>query len=170
MPIIDDIEAAVPALHRYARSLVPHRHDADDLVQDCLVRAFSRLPAEGAHETVLPWLFTILHNLSVSRWRMLRRRGQVVAVDTAAADPRLSVPATQESASLRRDLLRGFEQLSPEHQQILLLVSVEGLEYQQAATVLKIPVGTVMSRLSRARDALRAQLNGATRPHLRRIK
>ena len=160
------IEAAVPALHRYARSLVPHRHDADDLVQDCLVRAFSHPPPAGAHATVLPWLFTILHNLSVSRWRRLRRQGRVVDAEEAA----LSVAPAQEWAPLTRDLLRGFERLSPEHRQVLLLVSVEGLGYREAATILGVPLGTVMSRLSRARDALRTHMNGEERPHLRRIK
>jgi RNA polymerase sigma-70 factor (ECF subfamily) len=174
MSILSEIEASVPALHRYASSLVSSdRQDADDLVQDCLVRALSQVPQQEARrasgdgqEPILPWLFTILHNLSVSRWRALRRRG--IAVDPE--DANLQTPATQEWAPARRDLLRGFEGLSPEHRQVLLLVSVEGLEYREVAAVLGVPIGTVMSRLSRARDALRAAINGDERPALRRVK
>ena len=166
MSIIEEIEAAVPALQRYARHLVQHRQDADDLVQDCLVRALSRLPLPGADLSVRPWLFTILHNLSVSRWRRLQRWGRVVAPEDAG----LSVPPTQEWGPATRDLLRGFERLSPEHRQVLLLVSVEGLEYREVAEVLAVPIGTVMSRLSRARDALRVHMDGARTPKLRRVK
>ncbi len=173
MSIATEIEQAIPALHRYARSLVPQRPDADDLVQDCLVRAFSRLPEAGAQATVLPWLFTILHNLSVSRWRRLARWGRTVDL----ADAGLATPPAQDWAPTARDLLRGFERLSPEHRQVLLLVSVEGLDYRAAAAVLGVPTGTVMSRLSRARDALRDHMDGtggAARPHrrpaLRRVK
>lgn len=170
MSIIAEIEAAVPALHRYARSLVDHRQDADDLVQDCLVRALSRPPQPGGAGSVRPWLFTILHNLSVSRWRSLRRRGTTMGLDAAEAQAGLAVPPAQEWAPAARDLMRGFERLTAEHRQVLLLVSVEGLEYREVAAVLGVPVGTVMSRLSRARDALRAHMAGAERPMLRRVK
>ena len=167
MSIIEEIEAAVPALHRYARHLVQHRQDADDLVQDCLVRALSRLPVRDEGDMpVRPWLFTILHNLSVSRWRRMQRWGRVVDPEDAG----LSVPPTQEWGPATRDLLRGFERLSPEHRQVLLLVSVEGLEYREVAAVLGVPIGTVMSRLSRARDGLRAYMDGAQTPKLRRVK
>ncbi|HEX3349745.1 MAG TPA: RNA polymerase sigma factor [Acetobacteraceae bacterium] len=155
----------MPALHRYARTLVANRQDADDLVQDCLVRALGKIPAESA-VSVRPWLFTILHNLSVNRWRRIRRWGHLVeATETDAA-----VPSTQEWRVISHDLVRGFEQLSAEHRQVLMLVSVEGLEYREAAEILDVPIGTVMSRLSRARDALRAQMNGTGRPTLRRVK
>ena len=170
MSIIAEIEAAMPALHRYARSLVEHRADAEDLVQDCLVRALSGLPQGQGGLSVRPWLFTILHNLSVNRWRALRRRGTAVALGGDGAEPGLSVAPAQEWAATTRDLLRGFESLSAEHRQVLLLVSIEGLAYREAAAVLEVPVGTVMSRLSRARDALRAHMAGAERPLLRRVK
>ena len=146
--------------------MLRHRDEADDLVQDCLVRALGRLPAPSSDLAVRPWLFTILHNLSVSRWRRLRRRG--TAID--AAEVELPVPPPQEWSLAARDLLRGFESLPPEQRQVLLLVGVEGLEYREAAAVLGLPVGTVMSRLSRGRDALRAQMEGRDRPALRRVK
>ncbi len=153
--IIEEIEAAVPALHRYARLLVPNREDADDLVQTCLVRALSR-PPTGGTVSVRPWLFTILHNLSVNRWRALRRWGRVME----AGEADMAVPPAQEWRITSRDLVRAFERLSAEHRQVLLLVSVEGLEYRDVAEILGLPIGTVMSRLSRARDALRGHMNG----------
>jgi RNA polymerase sigma-70 factor (ECF subfamily) len=146
--------------------MLRHRDEADDLVQDCLVRALGRLPAPSSDLTVRPWLFTILHNLSVSRWRRLRRRG--TTVDAAAVD--LPVPPPQEWSLATRDLVRGLERLPAEQRQVLLLVGVEGLEYREAAAVLGLPVGTVMSRLSRGRDALRAHMEGRERPALRRVK
>jgi RNA polymerase sigma-70 factor, ECF subfamily len=164
--IVAEIEACLPALHRYARTLVPGRHDADDLVQDCLVRALGHLPPEDA-VSVRSWLFTILHNLSVNRWRRIRRWGHLVE----ARDIEASVPATQEWRVIWQDVVREFEQLSSEHKQVLLLVSVEGLEYREVAEILDIPIGTVMSRLSRARDALRARMSGRGRAvTLRRVK
>ena len=174
MSILSEIEASVPALHRYARSLVSaHRQDADDLVQDCLVAALGQLPQQEARraagegsDSALPWLFTILHNLSVSRWRSLRRRG--IAVDLE--DANLQVAPAQEWGPTRRDLLLAFDRLTPEHREVLLLVSVEGLEYRAVADIVGVPIGTVMSRLSRARDALRTAMNGEGRPALRRVK
>jgi RNA polymerase sigma-70 factor (ECF subfamily) len=146
--------------------MLRHRDEADDLVQDCLVRALGRLPAPSSDLAVRPWLFTILHNLSVSRWRRLRRRG--TNVDAAEVD--LPVPPPQEWSLATRDLVRGLERLPEEQRQVLLLVGVEGLEYREAAAVLALPVGTVMSRLSRGRDALRAHMEGRERPALRRVK
>ncbi len=166
MSIRAEIEAAVPSLQRYARTLVASRQDADDLVQECLVRALGRLPAAGTPMVVRPWLFTILHNLSVNRWRALRRWGHTMP----ASESELAVAPAQEWQLASRDLLRGFDRLSAEHRQVLLLVSVEGLEYREVAEILDIPLGTVMSRLSRARDTLRAAMNGAEPVMLRRIK
>jgi RNA polymerase sigma-70 factor (ECF subfamily) len=163
--MVAEIEACVPALHRYARTLVQNRHDADDLVQDCLVRALGRPPAEDT-VSVRPWLFAILHNLSVNRWRRIRRWGHPVELTETDA----AVASAQEWRMISRDLVQGFEQLSTEHRQVLILVSVEGLEYREVADILDVPVGTVMSRLSRARDALRAHMNGTGRATLRRVK
>ncbi len=161
-----EIEAAIPALRRYAWALLRHADDADELVQDCLVRALDRLPPPSSDLRVRPWLFTILHNLSVSRWRLLRRRG--LHVDAAQLDR--PTPAPQEWTLAMRDLMRGLADLPLDQRQVLLLVGVEGLEYREAAAVLGIPVGTVMSRLSRGRDTLRHRMEGRDRPALRRVK
>jgi RNA polymerase sigma-70 factor (ECF subfamily) len=164
MSIIAEIEESVPALRRYAWSLLRHAQDADDLVQDCLVRALDRLPAQPGIIAVRPWLFTILHNLSVSRWRSLRRRA------AARFTPEDQVAPAQDWNLATRDLMQGLDALGEEQRQVLLLVTVEGFEYRQVAAILGLPIGTVMSRLSRARDALRAHMEGRERQPLRRVK
>jgi RNA polymerase sigma-70 factor (ECF subfamily) len=169
MTLMGEIEGSIPALRRYAWSLLRNTDDADDLVQDCLVRALDRLATDPAISAVRPWLFTIMHNVFVSRWRTARRRHAMVHADPAEiAD--VSVGPEQDGALARRDLLAGLDQLTEDQRQVLLLASVEGLEYREVAAVLGIPVGTVMSRLSRARDSLHAHMDGAKRPLLRRVK
>lgn len=182
MAILTDIEEAVPALRRYAASLLRRTQDADDLVQDCLVRALDRLPARTGNLPVKPWLFAILHNLFVSRWRSARRWRRVL-VPAGAEPPEAALPAAQDWTLAHRDLLRGLAALPEGQRQVLLLVAVEGLEYRDVATILGIPIGTVMSRLSRARDGLRSHMAGqlgndtsrskagrAARATLRRVK
>ncbi len=146
--------------------MLRHGDEADELVQECLVRALGRLPPPSSDLRVRPWLFTILHNLSVSRWRALRRRGQAIGLDAVE----LPVPPPQDGRLVARDLMRGLALLPLEQRQVLLLVGVEGLGYREAASVLGLPVGTVMSRLSRGRDALRSHMEGRGRPALRRVK
>ena len=169
MTAMGEIEASIPALRRYAWSLLRNNDDADDLVQDCLVRALDRLAMDPAIIAVRPWLFTIMHNVFVSRWRTARRR-RAAAPGDAAAIGDVAVGPEQDGALARRDLLSGLDQLTEDQRQVLLLVSVEGLEYREVAQVLGVPVGTVMSRLSRARDNLHAHIDGGKRPLLRRVK
>ncbi|MEJ1977517.1 MAG: sigma-70 family RNA polymerase sigma factor [Acetobacteraceae bacterium] len=167
MSALSEIEEAVPALRRYAWSLLRHSQDADDLVHDCVVKALDGLPKRAVDGAVKPWLFTIMHNLFVSRWRTARRRATVMV---AATDAEAPVAAAQEWSLATRDLVGGLDRLPPEQRDVLLLVSVEGLEYREVAMVLGVPIGTVMSRLSRARDALRNHLEGQERQPLRRVK
>jgi RNA polymerase sigma-70 factor (ECF subfamily) len=175
MSILTEIEEAVPALRRYAANLLRHTQDADDLVQDCLVRALDRLPARIGDLPVKPWLFTILHNLFVSRWRSARR-WRLVFVPLGAEPPPAAVAPAQDWALAHHDLMRGLHALPEGQRQVLLLVGVEGLEYREVAMILDIPIGTVMSRLSRARDGLRAHMAGqparapAAMRGLRRVK
>ena len=174
MSTLTEIEETVPALRRYAASLLRQTQDADDLVQDCLVRALDKLPSRNAEVPVKPWLFAILHNLFINRWRKARRWARILS-DPGPDTPEIPVEASQEWSIAQRDLLRGLHGLPEGQRQVLLLVGVEGLEYREVAMILDIPIGTVMSRLSRARDGLRDHMAGrahqaAPRQTLRRVK
>ncbi|MDE1147634.1 MAG: sigma-70 family RNA polymerase sigma factor [Azospirillaceae bacterium] len=154
------VEPLIPPLRRYARALVRDAATADDLVQDCLERAITRWHQRRADGDARTWLFTILHNLAVSHIRQNRRRGGQVALDDAVAEPALSRPPTQEDALRHADLLRALDTLPEDQRAVLLLVSVEDLSYAEAARVLDIPIGTVMSRLARAREKLAQHMEG----------
>jgi RNA polymerase sigma factor (sigma-70 family) len=168
------VEPLIPALRRYARSLLRDRAAADDLVQDCLERVIARWHQRRADGNARTWAFTILHNLAVNLLKQRARRGQHLAIDDADAAV-IAGPATQEERLRHRDLLRCLEALPEELRSVLLLVSVEDLPYAEAARVLDIPVGTVMSRLFRARETLSRAMEANTsadapRPVVRRIK
>lgn len=164
------LEPLIPGLRRYARAMVANRAEADDLVQDCLERAIGRWGQRRGRD-VRPWLFAILHNLAVSRWRRLARRGASFSLDEVEPSA-LAAPPGRLEADETRDVLKALATLSDEHRAVLLLVAVEDLSYAQTAEALGVPLGTVMSRLSRARAALSGALDpGAARtPHLRRVK
>ena len=168
------VEPLIPALRRYARSLLRDAASADDLVQDCLERVIGRWHQHRADANARTWVFTILHNLAVNRLKQTARRGRDMAIDDAS-EAVLARPGNQEDRLRHRDLLRGLQGLPEDQRSVLLLVSVEDLSYAEAARVLDIPIGTVMSRLSRARESLlRAMEAGpratASSPALRRIK
>jgi RNA polymerase sigma-70 factor (ECF subfamily) len=163
------IEACIPALRRYAWSLLRSREDADDLVHDCLARALDKLHTRRDDADVRAWLFTILHNLFVSQHRRRRARAGTVPLEEEHANA-ASRPATQEDQLLWRDMLRALERLPEEQRSVVLLVSVEDLSYAEAAAVLGIPIGTVMSRLARGRERLREYTGTEPRPTLRRVK
>jgi RNA polymerase sigma-70 factor (ECF subfamily) len=174
--MIRKIEPSIPSLRRYARALVRDAAEADDLVQDCLERAIGRWDQRRPDGDPRGWLFSILHNLAVSRWRRLKRRGPHLALD-AVGEAELALSAAQGGDVRQAELLRALDALPEDQRAVLLLVGVEDLTYAQAAGVLGVPVGTVMSRLSRARERLAAVLNVAepaarpvTRPALRRVK
>ena len=160
------LEPQIPALRRYAFALTRDHAKADDLVQDCLERAISRWYLRAADPDLRAWLFTMLHNLFISGQRSLRRRPPHETLDNSAA---ANTPADQDGALLGRDILSQFAALSEDHRAVLLLVAIEGLPYGNVARILGIPIGTVMSRLSRAREQFRRQMDGE-RPALRRVK
>lgn len=171
--LISQVEPMIPALRRYGRGLLHDAAAADDLVQDCLERVISHWHRRRS-EDARTWVFTILHNLAVNRLRQASRRGQHVPFDDLGENF-LAHRATQEDALKKADVMSALQQLPEEQRSVLLLVSVEDLSYSQVAEVLAIPIGTVMSRLSRGRERLRQILeNPATgaRPgsHLRRVK
>jgi len=161
------IEPHIPALRRYAFALLRDRDRADDLVQDTLERALSRWLLRRADGDVRAWLFTILRNQHVSRWRSDRRRGPTVDLDEAAMP---GVAARQETALEVHDVLAAMDQLPEEQKSLLLLVGVEDFSYDDAARILGMPIGTVMSRLSRARQRLRSLVETGKVTLLRRVK
>jgi RNA polymerase sigma factor (sigma-70 family) len=155
--ILLQVEPLIPALRRYARALVRNRANADDLVQDCLERAVSRWNQRRDGD-IRSWLFAILHNLAVDQFRKTAARGRHVRIDETSEDD-LSDAAAQEHRLMYQDVLN-LARLPEEQQSVLLLVAVEDLSYADAAKVLNIPVGTVMSRLSRARERLQQEIEG----------
>ena len=156
------IEAAIPALRRYARALTRDADTADDLVQDTLVRALrSEHLFQG--DEVRSWLYTILTNLNRNRLRSLARRPVLSPIEDNDA-PDLAGP---EAGG--RDIERALALLVEEQRTALLLVVLEGLSYREVAEVQGVPIGTVMSRLVRARVQIKTYLEGG-RPALRRVK
>ncbi|SHG05296.1 sigma-70 family RNA polymerase sigma factor [Bradyrhizobium erythrophlei] len=168
------IEPVIPALRRYARTFVRGAADADDLVQDTLERAISRWYQRRSDGETRAWLFTILHNLAVNHLRRAARRGREVPLDDAGESD-VAVPSAQEDALRRDDILGAVGRLPDEQRSVLLLVSIEDVSYAEAARILGIPIGTVMSRLARARAQLQKLLEqqgkpASDRPYLRRVQ
>src|SRR5271169_4596313 len=153
------IEAQIPRLRRFACALLRgDREAADDLVQDALERALSHWNLRRNQENLKGWLYTILYNRFLSDQHRLRRRGTHDALSEETELP--GIDGGQHSALEHRDLLRAFAALPEEQRAVLLLIGVEDLSYQEAARVLGVPIGTVMSRLSRGRERLRRSIHG----------
>ena len=147
------VEAIIPRLRRYARALNRDPAAADDLVQDCLARAFAKQHLWQEGTDLRAWLFTILHNQYVNHVRQAVRQGELANLSEAHRS--LShAPAQGHSLELR-DLDRALAQLPDEQRTIILMVGLEGMSYEAVAEVIGVPVGTVRSRLSRGREALR---------------
>jgi len=145
------LTAQLPALRRYATVLVGNRTAADDLVQDCIERALRQADKLDQPERIGAWLRAILHNLYIDELR--RRSRQGFTVDLTDLETAAHSPASDPAVAM--DMERALARLSFEHRQILLLVGLEGLNYREVADELAMPVGTVMSRLARAREKLR---------------
>lgn len=168
------VEPLIPQLRRYARAMLRNPAEADDLVQDCLLRVIDRWHQRRADGNARSWVFTILHNLTINHLRQKTRRGPHLNLEDVAAGFATS-PATQEAGLSHRDLRKSLAALPEEQRSVLLLVTVEDLSYAEAAKVLGIPIGTVMSRLARARERLMKMLEGENivplnAPNLRRLK
>lgn len=153
-----DVEALIPNLRRFARMLVRDADHADDLVQDCLERAISREHRFEPGTNLRAWLFTILINLVRSEARKTKVRGHVVAIEDY--QHLMPSPGRQDARLRVRDLNRAFAQLPKPFQEVLILVAIEGLSYEQAASILDVPIGTVRSRLSRARTQIKEMVDG----------
>ena len=165
---VEAVLREVPRLRRYAVALLSDRSRADDLVQDTLERALSRLNLWQSGTDMRRWLFTIMHNLHVNAVRRSIRRGTETNIDDV--EDRLVQAPSQTDSVMVRDLTVAMRELPSEQVEVLVLVALEGLAYREVAQILDIPLGTVMSRLSRARQSLRRMIDGVESPALRRVK
>jgi RNA polymerase sigma-70 factor (ECF subfamily) len=156
------IEQQIPRLRRYARALTRNRDRADDLVQDTLGRALIKEEFWQPGTNLRAWLFTIMHNQNVNNVRRDVRESGALDIEGIS----VALPATTDPTASRQmfELERALAQLALEQRQVILLVGLEGMSYQDAAGILVIPVGTVRSRLSRGREALRKLLDMEERP------
>lgn len=165
--IDDHLRDIIPRLRRFALSLSRQPSSADDLVQACLERALSSWSAKRPEGDLRAWLFAILYRQFLDTHRRSRRYARMLEFFGGRDDAQPSV----ERSVIAQSTLEAFDRLPDEQRALLLWVSVEGLSYQQVATILNVPTGTVMSRLSRARQALRQLSDGEiTSPSLRILK
>jgi RNA polymerase sigma-70 factor (ECF subfamily) len=154
----------IPRLRRYARALVGERAGADDLVQDTLERAWTKLHLYRRGTDLRAWLFTVMHNVHVNKLRATRPTDPL-----EDGMPELAQRAPQSDALLVRDLDRAIARLPADQRAVLLLVTLEEMSYEDVARTLGIPIGTVMSRLSRAPENLRTMMLGPTPPTKRKV-
>lgn len=168
MPPLSDrqIREVLPHLQRFALWLTRNPHSAEDLVQSCLAKALGRWGGYRGEESLKAWLFAILYRQFIDGERR-RKRYQRILGFFSGEEP---VSESAETLAIADDTLRQFARLPADARALLLMVSVEGMSYQQAATALDIPIGTVMSRLSRARKQLHHHLEGQPSVALRRLK
>lgn len=152
-----DITSHIPRLRRYARALTGDISAADDLVQDTLERAWRRLALWRSGSDLRAWLFTIMHNIFVNQLKT-DPRTRTQTKELGGVD--FGVAAPLEDRLMLRDLHKALTNLSHEQREVLLLIGLEQMSYGETAKVLGIPVGTVMSRLSRGREQLRAMTGG----------
>jgi RNA polymerase sigma factor (sigma-70 family) len=168
--VLGGIEACIPALRRYAGTLLRDRQEVDDLVHDCLVRALEKLDTHRENEDLRAWLFAIMHNLFISKMRRSKARAAVLSEVDAEEDPLILNPI-QDLHVEAGDLLRAVENLPEQQRSVLALVVLEDMSYSQVADILGVPIGTVMSRLARARNRLATSAQVVAPPsRLRRVK
>ncbi len=163
-----DFVQHIPRLRRYARALTGERGRADDLVQDTLERALVKFHLWQPGSDLRAWMFTIMHNVYINQVRA-NASAMTTTLDDESVLP--AMRATQNDRLEVRDLQIALSRVPEEQREVLLLVGLEQMTYEEAAGVLGIPIGTVMSRLSRARDRLRTLLaGGGTHSALKVVK
>ncbi|WP_110657563.1 RNA polymerase sigma factor [Salinicola halimionae] len=170
-PDDDQLREVLPRLRRFAVSLTQNPSDADDLVQSTLEKAISHWQRRHPDGDLRAWLFSILYRQFIDGRRRAGRYARLMQLFTG--EPQTS--ASAEDIVVANATWEAFDRLSPEHRALLMLVSVEGLSYREVSETLDIPIGTVMSRLSRARRSLRDLDEGTSRekpstPSLWRLK
>ena len=158
------IAAEIPKLRRYARALLLNKDRADDLVQDTILRALEKKHLYERGTKLRAWLFTLMHNQHVNSVRRSVRRGHTIHVETVT----LASPAPQIASLELRELERAIARLPEEQRETLLLIGLEGMKYEEVAKICDVPIGTVRSRLSRARTGLhRMTVDKDSRPSAR---
>ncbi|MHB9102557.1 MAG: RNA polymerase sigma factor [Sulfuricella sp.] len=162
------IEEHIPRLRRYARALTGDRARADDLVQDTLERAWGKFHLWRRGSDLRAWLFSIMHNVYVNGVRKSSAAPTLLPLEDDALD--VPVRADQEDGLQVRDVHAALGCLSQEQREVLLLIGLEEMRYEEVAKVLGVPLGTVMSRLSRGRERLRQIMAGGAVPALRVVK
>jgi len=164
MDMQNELLAHLPRLRRYARALVNNRELADDLVQDTVERALGKLSLYAAGTDMRAWLFTIMHNVFANQMRKSSSRAVHLSVDDdeGGSLQDLAVSGNQLSSLEVRDLDYALQRLPLDQRQVVLLVGLEEMSYAEVALALEVPLGTVMSRLSRGRERLRALMSGAS--------
>jgi len=172
VPFDRQLQRHIPALRRYARSLLHHGGQADDLVQDCLMRALERQQLWQPDSDLRAWLFTVMHNVYVNQIRKLQRQPVSVTLidELAVADEVVADEVAPDQLARNQHLQRQMSRLPFPQREVLALVALEGFSYQQVAEILAIPIGTVMSRLNRARESMRQWLYSDVATGLRRVK
>ncbi len=164
------ITREIPALRRYARILIPiHKQkngEQDDLVQDTLERAIKKIHTWRREGSIRSWLYRVQYTVFINRYHrtISRNAMEVCSSDTAYEDTSAGGDPSGERNLEYRDVLRAIEAIDPEQRQVLLLVAIDGLSYDQVAKIMNIAVATVRSRLSRAREKLRANLKREDHP------
>lgn len=166
--MVDDLQAHVASLRRYAYMLCRNHSDADDLVQETLVKAIAAADSYDSTKSLRIWLFTILYNSFISNQRQYMRRAR--AASFLAVHDEASHPPDQERQVEVQQIMRMMGRLTPEQQSVMILVAVEGLSYEEAAAVIGVPSGTVMSRLARGREQLRRLVHGDNSSYLRIVR
>jgi len=163
-----EIASHVTSLRRYALVLVGDPSEADDLVQECLSRVLAQMRSWRPVRDLRAYLFTTLHNVFVDNSRRQKLRRTDVPLDQAIAS--LSLPANQLKRLEFRDLIIALGKLPAQQREVVLLIGLEGMSYIEASRVLAVPIGTVMSRLSRGREALRQLMSQGAVSKLRVVK
>jgi RNA polymerase sigma-70 factor, ECF subfamily len=166
--LAEELVSHVTGLRRYALLLVGNATDADDAVQETLTRVLARTRGWSAIDDLRAYLFATLHNVFVDITRRDKRMPSDLLSEELLAS--LISPANQQKRLELRDTILALAKLPVEQREVVLLVGLEGLSYLEAAKALDIPVGTVMSRLSRGREALRAMTNRDSTRKLRVVK
>jgi RNA polymerase sigma-70 factor (ECF subfamily) len=155
---IDRLESEIPMLRRYARSLSRNADQADDLVQECLLRAIARIDSWQPGTNLKAWLIVILRNIFLNECRKAKR--ERISLEELGSGEIPQVPAKQDARLMLAELENAFMSLSADHRDVLTLVAINGMTYEQSAKILGVTMGTIKSRLFRARTRLSEIMNG----------